>query len=132
MTASGPSPGKSPGAASSGRIAKGLIVLAILAVVNLWQATREKEGPDPAEEAMHSPQEAVEHCRAAVDSAFADREPSVVGTFAAGYLQGGEYEVMGTVELVVGRIRARRGVVCELQFRPEFGWRVEHIELGSR
>ena len=105
--------------------------MAALAAANVWQGMSRDVGPDPEQEALHSPEEAAQRCRVAIDSAFADREPEIVSRLEVEYLQGGEYEVTGTLDVLNGRARARQAVLCELQFTAEAGWRVEHLESGS-
>jgi len=99
--------------------------------LNLWQATRGTEGPDPELEALHSSEEAREQCRVALRSQFPQQDPEIVGLGEVEYLQGGEYEVMATVVL-----RSRRGsrqvqALCELQFEPETGWTARPIDLAE-
>jgi len=106
-----------------------MVLVVVLGVVNVWQTTSREVGPDPELEALHSPEEAAQRCRVAIDSVFAIQSPSIVSPLETDYLQGGEYAITGTVELLDGGRRIRRGTVCELQFRAETGWRVEHVAL---
>ena len=123
------------GAAGTGKggapawLGKALVLIAVLGVANVWQATSRDVGPDPELEALHSPQAAIRLCGEAFDSVFAGQNPSIVGTPEAFYLQGGEYEIVAAVELLEGRSRDRRGARCEIQFSAETGWQVEHVEL---
>lgn len=127
-----------PGAAVGGKAGSSwgwkqtaIVLVVALGAANVWQGMNREVGPDPEQEALHSPEEAVQRCRVAIDSAFAARDPEIVGPLEAEYLQGGEYEVTGTLDVLNGRARARQAVLCELQFTAETGWRVEHLESGS-
>ena len=53
------------------------------------------------------------------------------GLLEVEYLQGGEYDVRGTVSVVEGISRVTRPVSCEAQFQRESGWTIEHVEVGS-
>ena len=44
----------------------GLVV--VLAGLNVWQARTTPSGPDPQEEALHSPAEALQECRGALEA----------------------------------------------------------------
>ena len=116
---------------SRGRIVVVFLVLAILAGLNVWQATTRITGPDPQEEALHSPQEALRLCREALDLQLSEQDPEIVSELEVEYLQGGEYEVTATVDLRAETSRTRREALCELQFRPEAGWTVREIRLAE-
>ena len=105
------------------------LVVAGLVGLNIWQATTRSTGPDPALEALHSPEEAIQVCREALDSQLAGQAPKIVGPFQVEYLQGGEYEVTAPLDLKAGTSRRQWEALCELQFRPEAGWAVGQILL---
>ena len=113
------------------RIAAVYLVVAVLAGLNIWQATIRSSGPDPEQEALHSPQEALQECRVALRSQLSEQHPEVVGPLEVHYLQGGEYEVAATVDLRGGSRRVQRQALCELQFAPEDGWTVRPIDLSG-
>ena len=106
------------------RILAVFLVVAVLVGLNIRQATSRAVGPDPELEALHSPQEALQVCRVALDSQLLGQDPEIVRPLQVEYFQGGEYEVTGTVDVRVGGRRVRRDALCELQFRPESGWTV--------
>jgi len=108
---------------------KAMIFIAALVAISIWQAVTRDIGPDPAEEALHSPQEANDQCRAAIESRFASQRPFIIGPLQAEYLQGGEYEVQGTPELTHGLRRARHDVLSVAQFEATVGWDAEEILL---
>lgn len=116
---------------SKGLVNKALILVVALVAVTIWQAGTRDVGPDPEEEALHSPQEASDQCRSAIESRFASQRPLIVGPLRAEYLQGGEYEVRGTLELVDGSRRARHDVLCVAQFEATEGWDAEEILLDA-
>ena len=109
------------------------VIFAMVAAValNLWLASTREVGPDPALEALHSPQEATSQCRTAIESRFASQSPSIAGLLRAEYLQGGEYEVRGSIELRDGSRRVRHEVLCVAQFTATEGWDAEEILLDT-
>lgn len=48
-----------------------MILVVALVLVNLWQGVTRDAGPDPAEEALHSPGEAIDHCLTGIETQFA-------------------------------------------------------------
>ncbi len=108
-----------------------LALLFALILINVLMATRRERGPAPELEALHSSEEAIGQCREGIESRLSDRGGTVQGSLRAEYLQGGEYVVRGAVSVVEGRSRVTRPVLCEAQFRPESGWKIEHVEVGS-
>ena len=110
---------------------KAVILVVALVAIGIWQTVTSDVGPDPAEEALHSPQEATDQCRAAIESRFASQRPFIVGPLQAEYLQGGEYNVRGTLELADGSRRALHNVLCVAQFEATGGWDAEEILLDT-
>jgi hypothetical protein len=105
-----------------------VFVIVVLAGLNVWLASKRVVGPDPALEALHSSAEAINQCQAAINARFASQRPNV-GLLAAEYLQGGEYEVRGSLRLRDGRREIRHEVVCVAQFDATGGWDAEEISL---
>ena len=109
----------------------GLVV--VLAGLNVWQARTTPSGPDPQEEALHSPAEALQECRGALEAQLSGGGGfEIVSPFEVEYLQGGEYEVAATLQVEAEAERGRREVLCELQFTAAAGWTVEQILLDGR
>ena len=104
------------------------LVLTLAATSLYVRATRET-GPPPELEAMHSVEEAIAHCRSGIDATVADLGGSEPTSLEAEYLQGGEYAVRGTLSMAEGRSSVTSTVLCEVQFRPESGWAIEHVEV---
>ncbi len=106
-----------------------MVVIIALLAINVWAITTRDVGPDPEVEALHSEEEAVRVCTEALESRLAARNPNIVDSGQADYLQGGEYVVRFVVEL--GGTAGRTGnlVVCQLQFTPETGWLVEDLSV---
>jgi len=118
------------GGLSRGRwYAFALIIL--LGVVSVYSAMTRETGPPPELEALHSSEEAIGQCRQGIESRLSDRGGTVQRLLEVEYLQGGEYVVRGAVSVVEGGIHVTRPVLCEAQFRPEGGWTIEHVEVGS-
>ncbi len=118
------------GGLSRGRLSA-LVLIFVLIVANVYLAMTRESGPPPELEALHSSEEAIRQCRQGIESRLSDRSGTVQGSLEAEYLQGGEYVVRGAVNVVEGGIRVTRTVLCEAQFRPEDGWKIEHVEVGS-
>ena len=116
---------------SSRRVAAAYLAVAALVGMNLWQATRGTEGPDPELEALHSSQEAIQVCRVALDSQLLRQDPEIVRLLQVEYFQGGEYEVRATVVLRSRNRRRQVQALCELQFEPETGWTARPIDLAE-
>ena len=108
-----------------------LALVVALVVVNVYSVNTRETGPPPELEALHSLEDAVNQCREGIESTLSDRGGTVQGLLEAEYLGGGEYEVSGVVSVVERRGRVNRRVFCEAQFRPEGGWTIEHVEVGS-
>ena len=108
-----------------------ILVIVVLVGANLWGAVTGGGGPDPAVEALHSPQEATSQCQASIESRFASQSPSIAGSLQVEYLQGGEYEVRGSLELRDGSRRVQHEVLCVAQFTVTEGWDAEEILLGG-
>ncbi len=108
-----------------------MILIVVLVAVIIWQAVASDVGPDPAEEALHSAQEAIAQCRAAIESRFASQRAVILGPLQAEYLQGGEYDVRGILELADGLRRPRHDVLCVAQFEATGGWDTEEILLDT-
>ncbi len=108
----------------------GLVV--VLAGLNVWQARTTPSGPDPQEEALHSPAEALQECRGALEAQLSGGGFEIVSPFEVEYLQGGEYEVAATLQVEAEAERGRREVLCELQFTAAAEWTVEQILLDGR
>ncbi|GMR13648.1 MAG: hypothetical protein BMS9Abin29_1860 [Gemmatimonadota bacterium] len=109
-----------------------MILVVALVALNLWQAATRDVGPNPAEEALHTPQEAIAQCLAGIESRFASQRPAIVEPLQTEYLGGGEYDVSGTVELVEGSLRARHDVSCTAQFDATDGWTADEILLDTK
>jgi hypothetical protein len=107
-------------------------VVIVLAGLNLRQGTARPDGPDPAEEALHSPTVARRECRVAIESHFSGQDFEFVTPLVVEYLQGGEYEVRATVALTNEGRRASRQTLCEIQFSRESGWVVDQILVDGR
>lgn len=112
-------------------VGKAMILVVALVAMTIWEAVTRDVGPDPAEEALHSAQEATDQCRAAIESRFASQRPFIVGPLQAEYLQGGEYDVRGILELADGLRRARHDVLCVAQFEATGEWDTEEILLDA-
>ena len=123
------------GSGSGGGLSRGrwyaLALIFALGVVSVYSTMTRETGPPPELEALHSSEEAIRQCRQGIESRLSDRSGTVQGSLEAEYLQGGEYVVRGAVGLVEGGIRVTKTVLCEAQFRPEDGWKIEHVEVGS-
>ncbi len=102
-----------------------------LVVVTAFLVNSRETGPPPELEALHSSEDAIRQCREGIESRLSDLGATVQGELVAAYLEGGEYEVRGLVSVVEARSRVTRPVLCEAQFRPESGWTIEHVEVGS-
>jgi hypothetical protein len=107
---------------------KMMIAVVVLVGLNLWLKSTRDIGPDPALEALHSSPEAIHQCQEAINARFASQRPNV-GLLAAEYLQGGEYEIRGSLRLRDGRREIRYEVVCVAQFDATGGWDAEEISL---
>ena len=108
-----------------------MFAVVVLVGLNLWWARTRQVGPDPEVEALHSPQEATSQCQASIESRFASQSPSIVGLLHVKYLQGGEYEVRGSIEFRDGSRRVRHEVLCVAQFTATEGWDAEEILLDA-
>ncbi len=116
----------------SGRGRRNTIVLiSVLVVVSLYSVMTRETGPPPELEALHSSEDAIGQCLAGIESRLSDLGVTIQGVLEAEYLQGGEYEVRGVVSVVEARVRVTRPVLCEAQFRPDGGWTIENVEVGS-
>jgi len=102
-----------------------------LVVVSAYSIITRETGPPPEVEALHSSEDAIGQCREGIESRLSDRGARVQGLLTAEYLGGGEYAVRGAVSVVGASGRVARPVLCEAQFRPEEGWTIEHVEVGS-
>ena len=122
-------PGRDDG--SSARAWKALALAFALGAFMVYSALARETGPAPELEAQHSADDAIAQCREGIESRLSGRSGAVQGLLEAEYLQGGEYLVRGDVSVVNGRRRVTSSVLCEAQFRPESGWTIEHVELGS-
>lgn len=112
-------------------VEKAMILIVVLVAIMAWQAVTRDVGPDPAEEALHSAQEATDQCWAAIESRFASQRSVILGPLQAEYLQGGEYNVRGILELADGLRRTRHDVFCVAQFEATGGWDTEEILLDA-
>ncbi len=112
-------------------VKRAMVLVVALVAVMIWQAVARDVGPDPAAEALHSAQEAIAQCRAAIESRFASQRPIIVGPLQAEYLQGGEYDVRGTLELTNESRRTLHQVLCVAQFEATGGWNAEEILLDT-
>ncbi len=108
-----------------------LVLISVLVVVSVYSVMTRETGPPPELEALHSSEGANRQCREGIESNLADRGVTVQGELGAEYFVGGEYEVRGVLSVVEIRGRVNRPVFCEAQFRPEGGWTIEHVEVGS-
>ncbi len=108
-----------------------LVLVLVLTVVSVYSAMTLETGPPPELEALHSSEGAIRQCREGIESRLSDLGATVQGVLVAAYLEGGEYEVRGRVSVVQAGSRVTRSVLCEAQFRPEGGWTIEHVEVGS-
>ncbi len=117
-----------PGHDGNRRMALLTLTIVVLAGTSVWLASNRQVGPDPAQEALHSPQEALTLCQTAINSRFASQSPTLLG-LGVEYLQGGEYEIRGTLTLRNGSRRIRNEVVCIAQFSATEGWDAEEISL---
>ena len=108
-----------------------LVLISVLVGVGVYSAMTRETGPPPELEALHSSEDAIRQCRDGIESRLSDLGVTVQGVLEAEYLQGGEYEVRGVVSVVEARVRVTRPVLCEAQFRPEGGWTIENVEVGS-
>ncbi len=108
-----------------------LVLISVLVVVSVYAAMTRETGPPPELEALHSSEDAIGQCLAGIESRLSDLGVTIQGVLEAEYLQGGEYEVRGVVSVVEARVRVTRPVLCEAQFRPEGGWTIENVEVGS-
>ena len=129
--ARGAEPVEGGGSSRGRRNALVLALVFVLIVINVSAAATRVRGPPPELEALHSSEEAIRQCREGIESRLSDRGGTVQGSLEAEYLQGGDYVVDGVVSVVEGRRRVTRPVLCEAQFRPEGGWKIEHVEVGS-
>ena len=118
------------GGLSRGRLSA-LALVFVLIVANVYLSVKRETGPPPELEALHSSEEAVGQCREGIESRLSNQGGTVQGLLEAEYLQGGEYVVRGAVSVVEGPGRITKSVLCEAQFRPESGWYIEHVEVGS-
>ena len=100
-----------------------------LAATSLYLRATQETGPPPELEATHSAEEAIAHCRSGIDATVADLGGSEPTSLEAEYLQGGEYAVRGTLSMAEGESSVTKPVLCEVQFRPESGWEIEHVEV---
>ncbi len=122
----------SGGSNGSGNVRRNVLVLVFaLAVVSVYLVVTRETGPPPELEALHSSEDAITQCSEGIESRLSDLSATVQGVLVAEYLEGGEYAVRGRVSVVEGRSRVTRPVLCEAQFRPEGGWTIEHVEVGS-
>ncbi len=124
-----PGSDESKGAGHGRRYA--LVAVYALIVLNIYSVMTRETGPPPEIEALHSAQDAIRQCREDIESRLSDRCGKVQEPLEAEYLQGGEYEVRGTVTTMEGDGGATAPVLCEAQFRPELGWRIEYVEVGG-
>ena len=112
-----------------------LVLISVLVVVSAYSVMTRETGPPPELEALHSSEDAIVlisgQCLAGIESRLSDLGVTVQGALQAEYLGGGEYEVRGVVTVVEARVRVTRPVLCEAQFRPEGGWTIENVEVGS-
>ena len=108
-----------------------LVLIAVLVVVSVYSVMTRETGPPPELEALHSSEDAIGQCLPGIESRLSDLGVTVQGAPQAEYLGGGEYEVSGGVTVVEARVRVTRPVLCEAQFRPEGGWTIENVEVGS-
>ena len=102
-----------------------------LVVVSVFLVMSRDTGPPPELEALHSSEDAIRQCREGIESRLSDLGATVQGVLVAAYLEGGEYDVRGRVSVLQAGGRVTRPVLCEAQFRPEGGWTIEHVEVGS-
>ena len=107
------------------------VLVFALAVVSVYSVMSRETGPPPELEALHSSEDAIKQCREGIELRLSDLGVTAQGVLEAEYLEGGEYEVRGGVSVVEARVRVTRPVLCEVQFRPEGGWTIEHVEVGS-
>ena len=117
---------------SRARSVGAILLVVVLATLNVWQVSTTPGGPDPEEEALHSPAEALQECRGALETQLSGQGFEIVSPFEVEYLQGGEYEVTGTLDVEDGAGRGRPEVLCELPFTAAAGWTVEQILLDGR
>lgn len=110
---------------------KVLAFILALIMIRAYSSLTRVSGPPPEIEALHSSEDAIRECREGIESRLLGQGGAVQGSLEAEYLQGGEYFVRGTVIVTEGRSRITMPVLCEAQFRPEGGWAIEHVELGS-
>ena len=122
-------PGGDDGSAARTRNALALVF--VLGAISIYTVMTRETGPAPELEALHSLEDAIAQCQEGIESRLSDRDGRVQGSLEVEYLQGGEYVVRGAVSLMEGRRRITSPVLCEAQFRPENGWTLEHVELGS-
>ena len=108
-----------------------LVLVSALVVVSVYSAMTRETGPPAELEALHSSEDAIRQCREGIESRLSDLGVTVQGALEADYLEGGEYAVRGVVSVVEARVRVTRPVLCEAQFRPEGGWTIENVEVGS-
>lgn len=108
-----------------------LVLIFVLVAIGVYSVTTRETGPPPELEALHSSEDAIRQCREGIESRLSDLGVTVQGVLEAEYLGGGEYEVRGGVSVVEARVRVTRPVLCEAQFRPEGGWTIENVEVGS-
>ena len=108
-----------------------VVLISVFVVVSVYAAMTRETGPPPELEALHSSEDAIGQCLAGIESRLSDLGVTIQGVLEAEYLQGGEYEVRGVVSVVEARIRVTRPVLCEAQFRPDGGWTIENVEVGS-
>ena len=116
---------------SSHRLRNALVFVFVLVAVNVYLVMTRETGPPPELEALHSSEDAIRHCREGIEGRLSGSSGTVQGSLEAEYLQGGEYTVRGAVTVMEGRSRVTRPVFCEAQFRPEGGWTIENVEVGS-
>ncbi len=107
------------------------LVFVLVAVVTVVSFMTRETGPPPELEALHSSEDAIRQCREGIESRLSDVGATVQGELVAAYLEGGEYDVRGRVSVLQAGGRVTRPVLCEAQFRPEGGWTIEHVEVGS-
>ena len=117
---------------SRARSGGAILLVVMLAALNVWQARTDPSGPDPEEEALHSPAEALQECRGALEAQLSGQGFEIASPFEVECLQGGEYEVTGPFDAEGGAGRVRREVLCELQFSAAAGWTVEQVLLDGR
>ena len=108
-----------------------LVLVVLLVVVSVYTIMTRETGPPPELEALHSSEDAMGQCRQGIESRLSHLGATVQGELVAEYLEGGEYDVRGRVSVVEAGSRVIRPVLCEAQFRPEGGWTIEHMEVGS-